>query len=208
MKDDVSLVALTRDRAAAVAGVTERQIDYWARTGLVVPSVDHRLTPQRPIRLYGYVDLMSLMVIREFLARGVSLQAIRRIVDGLRDRGYGLPLVEVSFAISDWRVYYQLRDGSWEGGDRPKQGVIRETLLLEPLRASIRRATERDEQTVGQVERRRGALGFKPLVAGTRVPVETIRRYLENGRSVPEILKSFPVLRHGDVEEVRRGLSA
>jgi DNA-binding transcriptional MerR regulator len=84
---DETLVALTRDRAAELAGLSQRQVDYWSRTGLVLPTVDARLSPQRPVRLYAYVELMSLMVAAELKSRGTSLQTIRKIVGRLRDRG-------------------------------------------------------------------------------------------------------------------------
>lgn len=46
-------------------------------------------------------------------------------------------------------------------------------------------------------------MGGKPLLAGTRVPVETVRRYLAAGRSVDDILEGFPILTVDDVEAVR-----
>lgn len=57
----------------------------------------------------------------------------------------------------------------------------------------------------GRVERRRGAMGSKPVLAGTRVPVDTVRRYLEAGRTVDQVLESFPTLTAADVEAVRQG---
>ena len=74
---DETLVALTRDRAAEIAGLSQRQVAYWSSTGLVTPTVDKRLTPQRPIRLYGYVELMSLMVAAELKRRGATSHACR-----------------------------------------------------------------------------------------------------------------------------------
>jgi predicted nuclease of predicted toxin-antitoxin system len=52
----------------------------------------------------------------------------------------------------------------------PGQIVLDQVLRLEPMRAKIRAAGARERSTVGKVERRRGAMGSKPLVAGTRVP--------------------------------------
>jgi uncharacterized protein (DUF433 family) len=76
-------------------------------------------------------------------------------------------------------------------------------LPLEPLRAKVQRATKRDPASVGRTEKRRGALGSKELVAGTRVPVATVRRYLDRGASVAEVVEAFPTLRPEDVEAVR-----
>ena len=62
--------------ACKAAGITYRQLDYWARTGLVEPSV-------RPAggsgtqRLYGFRDILVLKVVKRLLDTGVSLQQIR-----------------------------------------------------------------------------------------------------------------------------------
>ena len=201
---DETLVALTRDRAAELAGLSQRQVDYWARTGLVRPTIDDRLSPQRPVRLYAYVELMSLMVAAELRARRVTLQAIRKIVAHLRSRGFERPLTQLSFATVGSDVYFQRADGTWESNARPDQIVIHQVLDLDVLRARIRSAGERRPSTVGHVERRRGAMGSKPVVAGTRVPVATVQRYLDRGATVKQILEAFPVLDRRDVEALGR----
>jgi DNA-binding transcriptional MerR regulator len=64
-------------------GITYRQLDYWARTGLLRPSVaDARGSGSK--RLYSYGDLLELKVIKQLLDAGVSLQSARRAVDCLR----------------------------------------------------------------------------------------------------------------------------
>jgi DNA-binding transcriptional MerR regulator len=198
-------LAVTRETAARVARLSVRQIDYWASTGLLEPTTDRRLSPGRRVRLYSFVDLLALLVASELRARNVSVQHIRAVVDHLRSRGYDRPLTQVVFATLNGRVYFQHDDGSWEVDVHPDQLVIQEVLNLIPLRNRIDAATRRDDAQVGQVERRRGAMGSKLLIAGTRVPVGTVRRYLEAGRTTAQVLESFPVLSAADVEGVRRG---
>jgi len=72
--------------ACAAAGITYRQLDYWARTGLVEPSVRaaHGSGSQR---LYGFRDILVLKVVKKLLDTGISLQQIRAAVTHLRDRG-------------------------------------------------------------------------------------------------------------------------
>jgi DNA-binding transcriptional MerR regulator len=89
---DEALVAVTRDRATELAGLSVRQVDYWSSTDLIKPTVCQRLTPHRQVRLYGFLDLMALMVAAELPKRGVSLQHIRTIVAHLRERGHETPL--------------------------------------------------------------------------------------------------------------------
>jgi DNA-binding transcriptional MerR regulator len=72
--------------ACKAAGITYRQLDYWARTGLVDPSV-------RPAggsgtqRLYGFRDILVLKIVKRLLDTGVSLQQIRVAISVLRSRG-------------------------------------------------------------------------------------------------------------------------
>jgi DNA-binding transcriptional MerR regulator len=72
--------------ACAAAGITYRQLDYWARTGLVEPSVRaaHGSGSQR---LYSFRDILVLKVVKRLLDTGVSLQQIRTAVAHLRHRG-------------------------------------------------------------------------------------------------------------------------
>jgi DNA-binding transcriptional MerR regulator len=71
--------------ACAAAGITYKQLDYWARTGLVEPSVRaaHGSGSQR---LYGFRDILVLKVVKRLLDTGISLQQIRVAVQHLRDR--------------------------------------------------------------------------------------------------------------------------
>jgi DNA-binding transcriptional MerR regulator len=72
--------------ACHAAGLTYRQLDYWARTGLVEPTV-RSATGSGTQRLYGFRDILLLKVIKRLLDAGVSLQQIRTAVAHLRARG-------------------------------------------------------------------------------------------------------------------------
>lgn len=200
---DEQRLAVTRDTAARITGLSRRRLDGWARTDFLAPSTDNQLTPGRRIRLYDFLDLLGLMVAAQLIERGVSLPHIRQIVSHLRARGYGQPLTQLTWATHGKRVYFQHADGSWEGDLRPRQTVLSQVLNLELLRAEIKDKARRPSALAGTIERRRGALGNKQLLAGTRVPVETVRRYLDHGKSTAEILRSFPVLSEEDIEAVR-----
>lgn len=90
--------------ACAAAGITYRQLDYWARTGLVEPSVRpaHGSGSQR---LYGFRDILVLKVVKRLLDTGISLQQIRIAVQHLRDRGVD-DLAQVTL-ISDGVSIYE-----------------------------------------------------------------------------------------------------
>jgi len=72
--------------ACRAAGITYRQLDYWARTGLVEPSI-RPATGSGTQRLYSFRDILVLKVVKRLLDTGVSLQQIRTAVGHLRERG-------------------------------------------------------------------------------------------------------------------------
>lgn len=82
-------------------GITYRQLDYWARTGLLRPSVaDARGSGSK--RLYSYRDLLELKVIKQLLDAGVSLQSARRAVDCLR-QNLGADLASAKLVLTEGR---------------------------------------------------------------------------------------------------------
>lgn len=72
--------------ASAAAGITYRQLDYWARTGLVVPEI-RGAEGSGTQRLYSFRDILLLKVIKRLIDAGISLQQIRVAIDHLRVRG-------------------------------------------------------------------------------------------------------------------------
>src|SRR3977135_257023 len=66
-----------------LTGVTYRQLDYWARTGLVGSSI-RQAAGRGSRRGYSFQDLVALRVVARLLDAGVSLQAVRRAVEYLK----------------------------------------------------------------------------------------------------------------------------
>jgi DNA-binding transcriptional MerR regulator len=81
-----AIVGYRGPTACSAAGITYRQLDYWARTELVVPTI-RTATGSGSQRLYSFKDILVLKVVKRLLDAGVSLQNIRVAVDALRLRG-------------------------------------------------------------------------------------------------------------------------
>ena len=92
--------------ACSAAGITYRQLDYWARTKLVEPSV-RSAGGSGTQRLYSFKDILLLKIIKRLLDAGVSLQQIRIAVDHLRVRGTD-DLTQVTL-MSDGASVYECR---------------------------------------------------------------------------------------------------
>lgn len=85
-----------------IVGITYRQLDYWARTELVTPSI-RDASGSGSQRLYSFQDLVTLRVIKSLLDTGVSLQRVRRAVEHLQTMEQ--PLTEVTLMSDGQGVY-------------------------------------------------------------------------------------------------------
>ncbi|MER7417118.1 MerR family transcriptional regulator [Micromonospora peucetia] len=92
--------------ACHAVGISYRQLDYWARTALVLPSV-RDASGSGTQRLYSFRDLVVLKVVKRLLDAGVSLQNIRKAIEALRSRGVE-DLAGITL-ISDGTTVYECR---------------------------------------------------------------------------------------------------
>ncbi|MEX0869209.1 MAG: MerR family transcriptional regulator [Nitriliruptoraceae bacterium] len=89
-----------------IVGITYRQLDYWARTGLVEPGM-RKAEGSGTHRLYSFDDIVRLKVVKRLLDTGVSLQKVRLAVDELRARGQSIAETTL---ISDGLSVYAVSD--------------------------------------------------------------------------------------------------
>src|SRR5580704_6588107 len=83
-----------------IVGITYRQLDYWARTGLLRPSLaDAKGSGSQ--RRYSYEDVVELKVVKQLLDAGVNLQKARRAIACLRESGEDL--ASSSLVLADER---------------------------------------------------------------------------------------------------------
>src|SRR5487761_2022016 len=105
-----------------LTGVTYRQLDYWARTDLVTPSI----TPAQGSgskRRYSYSDLLEVKVIKSLLNAGVALARARQAVECLRN-SLGADLASSSLVMSDTGSVLAHDDGDLVDLLRGGQGVF------------------------------------------------------------------------------------
>jgi len=116
-----------------IVGISYRQLDYWARTGLAAPSIS-KAKGSGSQRLYSFEDIVRLRVVKRLLDTGVTLERIRSALEELGRQGR--ELADVTLA-SDGRTVYamdddrQLLDLLQRG-----QGVF--AIALEPLIDELR----------------------------------------------------------------------
>jgi DNA-binding transcriptional MerR regulator len=116
-----------------VVGITYRQLDYWARTELVTPSV-REAGGSGTQRLYSFQDLIRLRLIKSLLDTGVSLQQIRKAIEYLRDNEAN-ELTGITLMSDGHRIYACTSPGEVMDVLQRGQGVF--GIALDRVRAEL-----------------------------------------------------------------------
>lgn len=94
-----------------LVGITYRQLDYWARTGLIKPSL-REASGSGSQRLYSFQDVVQLKVVKRLLDAGMSLKKIRKAMEILRrEIDSDDPLRDVTL-LSDGTTIYAARSAT------------------------------------------------------------------------------------------------
>jgi DNA-binding transcriptional MerR regulator len=105
MTNEREVAGYRAPQVCKLVGITYRQLDYWARTGLITPSMQeaHGSGSQR---IYSFTDVVQLKVIKNLLDAGMSLKKIRSAVEILRNEmDSEQPLADVTL-LSDGKTIY------------------------------------------------------------------------------------------------------
>jgi DNA-binding transcriptional MerR regulator len=139
-----------------IVGITYRQLDYWTRTELIIPSIQ-AATGSGSQRLYSFNDLLQLKVIKSLTDAGASLQKVRQAIDYVRnnldDDWSKVTIVTdgggVYACTSDAEVVDLLRSGQGVLGAIVAVGKVREQLAgtLRELRPTLVEANHGDDTT-------------------------------------------------------------
>ncbi|MCB1256990.1 MAG: MerR family transcriptional regulator [Microthrixaceae bacterium] len=137
-------------RTAEIVGITYRQLDYWARTGLVTPSLaEARGSGSR--RQYSYRDLLELKVIKTLLDAGLKLESVRQVFTYMRDN-LGSDISASNLVISGNRSVLVRSDGELVDVLRNGQGVLNVLSLsgvVEEVDAKIVELNPGSERAIG-----------------------------------------------------------
>lgn len=200
------LISVPERDAARVVDVPVDRLRRWDRHHLVQPEMRAKVG-SRSYSSYSLDEIVLGRVIRQLEDRGVHVTQITNLLDSLRAAIADHHPARLKWGFAPGEAFLQLPDGTWHGGKRPHQGVLIELLDLEAIRADALRRLARQPDEIGRITKVRGVHSSKPVFAGTRVPVDTVRRYIAAGMTDERILTSFPSLHSEDIEAVRRLIS-
>ena len=115
-------------QVCSIVGITYRQLDYWARTDLLKPTLAEARGSGTQ-RRYSYTDLLELKVIKRLLDAGVSLQSARRAIKTLHEN-LGTDLASANLVLAESHSVLARTDGEIVDLLKGGQGVLNMILPL------------------------------------------------------------------------------
>jgi uncharacterized protein (DUF433 family) len=197
--------AFTREQAAKVAKISERRASYWARHGVLIPSVAYDVSTNPHRFVYSFIDVVGLRALGLLRDKfGLSLQQLRKVHPYLLEHS-ARPWSGLRLWVRGDQLFFSDPDsGQLVSANRKGQAAI--PVELEPVAQMVEREarvlSQRSQADIGFTERRRNIQGNRLLVKGTRVPVETILNLAEDGYRPDQIVRSYPSLTLADVTTV------
>jgi DNA-binding transcriptional MerR regulator len=154
MTQEPELSGYRAPQVCKLVGITYRQLDYWARTGLIIPTLAqaHGSGSQR---LYSFTDVVQLKVIKNLLDAGMSLKKIRSAVEILRtEMDSDQPLADVTLLSDGKTIYAAHSDQEVVDVLRKGQGVF--SIAIGPVQDQVEGAIHLlfpgEEELAGVVE--------------------------------------------------------
>lgn len=192
--------AYDEEQATRLAKVSLRQLRYWDNTGFFQPSIAYEDRRVAFSRIYSFEDVVALRVLGELRnTHDVSLQHLRRVRDKFRMPQSAWADEEIF--VHKKRVYFRNERGSFTNADTDE-----ETLPHIPLPQVISEISReaaslgiRPIEAVGAKTRKRSTARQSEVFEGTRIPVDMVKEYFDEGLGMEEILRDYPTLKEGDV---------
>ncbi len=195
------VMAFTEDQVERLTGITVRQLRYWDRTGFFEPSLASKDRSKANSRLYSFRDVVSLRVLNALRndAR-VPLPHLREVKERLAHLGDEMWSKTTLFVLNK-RVAFVNPETAAREEVVSGQGVLQiplEVVTGETM-AAVRELQRRKPEEVGKFERKRNRASNQLVVAGTRIPVRSIKAFADAGYSVEQIRREYPTLTEADI---------
>jgi uncharacterized protein (DUF433 family) len=197
--------AFGADHVIRLTGLSKAQLRYWDNMGFFEPAyayVDRR-SPYS--RIYSFKDVVGLRVLSLLrMQHKISLARLRKTADAL-SKYSKTPWSDLVLYVLGREVYF----------DEPETGKVRGVLnmeyttfplisVIDDIRNKSLQLRERTPEQFGQVEKHRFVAHNARVIAGTRIPINAIRRLSDAGYGISEIKAEYPTLTDADVEVALR----
>jgi uncharacterized protein (DUF433 family) len=197
----IPLTAFDIEAAARVTGLSVSQLQRWDRSGFFHPSLADPNRRRPGSRIYSRDDLVALRAIATLRGARVPLSTLAALPRLLAQRANGEQPTRCLHVVGG-RLFLSREEAIASTRRVGSQGELT-TIDVESIAAevesAIARLGERKPDEIGRVTRRRAIMDGVPIIAGTRIPTETIAWFHDHGYSLSDILENFPRLTAEDV---------
>ena len=197
----VIVSAFTDEQVERLTGISRRRLHYWDRTKFFIPSLanKNRRTPYS--RIFTFRDVVCLSILRVLRDEAkVSLPHLRGVKEKLSHLGDDLWAKTTLYALNK-RVIFDNPETNAKEEVISGQGVLEIPLqvISRKIENAVRELNRRDNASIGKIERHRGIVRNQPVIAGTRIPVKSIKAFAKAGYSTRKIKKEYPSLTDEDI---------
>lgn len=198
--DSTIIRAFSEEHVATLTGLSRGQLKSWDRAGFFNPNYAHEDRRKAYSRVYSFRDVVGLRTIAVLLKEyRVSLKELRRVADELVRRGYE-HWADLKLYVVKKKVHFrEPKTGNVEGVWDGQYAMLPVIDVLVDVKERVEKLQKRPASTVGEIDRKKFVARNSTVIAGTRIPTASIKRYKDAGYSVSEILKEYPSLKRRDI---------
>lgn len=193
--------AFTEDHVSRLTGISKRQLRYWDNDGFFVPSMAYGDRSRPYSRLYSFRDVVSLKVLNELRNESkVSLPHLREVKDKLAHLGDDMWSKTTLYVLKK-RVVFDNPETKAKEEVVSGQGVLQIPLkvVTGDMKEQVKELSRRDQTVIGKFDQRRGVAHNQLVIAGTRIPVRSVKAFADAGYSVAQIKREYPTLTDEDI---------
>lgn len=195
------IAAFSEDHAERLTGVRKLQLRYWDKTGFFSPSFSQGQYRDTFGRVYSFRDIVALRVLASLRnEHKVSVQHLRQVKQKFA-KGDQESWIGVRLYVVNKRVHWIEPDSGLPQDIASGQYTFIDLdSVIAATEEQIKELNTRNPKKVGKIEKIRTLNHSAPVIAGTRIPVQAIKRFHEAGYDVNAIRQEYPDLSPADVK--------
>lgn len=202
VNDDVVVSAFSEEQVERLTGISKQRLRYWDRTGFFNPALASENRRAAFSRIYSFKDVASLRVLHILREQyNVSLQHLREVAKDLPQMP-DAKWTSTQLFVLERRVVFV------EPGSKQYQEIVSKQyvmgipllVVVSDTKRDVQQLQQRNDNVVGSVTRARNVSHNAWVIAGTRIRVDTIKRFSEDGYSIEQIREEYPTLSETDIK--------
>jgi uncharacterized protein (DUF433 family)/DNA-binding transcriptional MerR regulator len=199
--------AFSEEQVSILTGLSKAQLRAWNRRGFIRPEFKAGDDSRKPFTyIYSFKDLLKLRVLNQlrnvYQVKIHELERVERELAHMGDEKW----TQQRLWVHNRMVVFEEPESSRKREISSRQFIAEIPLEVVTLdaREDIRRLNRRGAGEVGKCVKNRSLHSSEYVFAGTRIPVASVKAYLDAGFEASEIVKRLPDLELADVEAARQ----